>query len=56
MKQPIISALIVDDEPLARKRMEKLLNGVDRISVDGLRVREERLFLKLTHDNLISFF
>lgn len=47
MKQPIISALIVDDEPLARKRMEKLLNGVDIISVDGFAGTGREAILKI---------
>lgn len=36
MKQPMISVLIVDDEPLARKRIERLLNGIDRVKVGGV--------------------
>jgi len=35
MERPIISVLIVDDEPLARKRMERLLRAIDRISIKG---------------------
>ncbi|MFS4492838.1 LytR/AlgR family response regulator transcription factor [Maribacter sp. 2308TA10-17] len=36
MKEEIISVLIVDDEPLARKRMQRLLNGVDKIKIEGI--------------------
>jgi len=36
MKQSTISALIVDDEPLARRRIEILLRDFGRIKVEGL--------------------
>lgn len=35
MNNQMISVLIVDDEPLARKRMERLLSSINRVKVGG---------------------
>lgn len=47
MTQPTISALVVDDEPLARKRIENLLNSVDRIKVEGFAGTGREAILKI---------
>lgn len=47
MKQTTISALIVDDEPLARKRIERLLNSVDVMKVTGVAGTGREAVLKI---------
>jgi len=47
MNQQMISALVVDDEPLARKRIERLLRSVDRISVEGVARTGREAILKI---------
>lgn len=47
MNQKVISALVVDDEPLARKRIKRLLHDVDEVDVEGFARTGREAILKM---------